>query len=285
MTMNSREFPVYVPTMHREFLSETVPAGVRTVWPGLPDVHGSRRDPSLWLTPSSLPFTPSQAASCMAELARLDENGIADLSVSTPAMQAVSRREITEREDLARFARSGKTAEGTARSSQRPGGEELLRWAQHYLLLGWLQEERVLDMDRLAARYRNGARKLASHLGADDEEETAIHAELLAAMTDLVPEDPAALLPSWRFMLELLSILLPPEAVFCTADDRMAGALSDFEVCDALPPELFSIPQNGEAASCVRGCVWQLIGRKEPDPDRPWLDAERTVILLTRGRA
>lgn len=108
----------------------------------------------------------------MAELARLDENGIADLSVSTPAMQAVFRREITEREDLARFARSGKTAEGTARSSQRPGGEELLRWAQHYLLLGWLQEERVLDMDRLAARYRNGARKLASHLGADDEEET-----------------------------------------------------------------------------------------------------------------
>lgn len=161
----------------------------------------------------------------MAELARLDENGIADLSVSTPAMQAVFRREITEREDLARFAVPAKLRKGQpalhkdlVEKSCCVGPSITFCWAGFrrngfWIWTGWPHGTGM------------GARKLASHLGADDEEETAIHAELLAAMTDLVPEDPAALLPSWRFMLELLSILLPPEAVFCTADDRMAGAL------------------------------------------------------------
>ncbi len=278
MTLNSNAFLVYAPTMHREFLAGDLPAGIRTVWPGLPDSPRSRRDPAQWLTPD-LPFTPSQAASCAAGLERLDENGIASFSAATPEMQASARRELQEQEDLARFARSGEVAaaEGASATAGK-GAVELRRWAQHYLLLGWIQEERVLDMDRLVERYRAGAQKLASHIGGTEEEEGSIHAELLSAMNDLVPESPEAFLPSWRLMLELLSILLPAEALLCTADRRMIEGLAD------LPHTPFSSETllRGTEAACVQGPVWKLLGRKEPDAERPWLDAGRRVILLGR---
>ncbi len=283
--MNFQEFPVYAPTMHREFLPEGLPEGIRSVWPGLPDLRTAPRDPSLWLTPPSLPFTPSQAASCMAGLENLDENGIASFSALTPEMQANARRELREREDLARFARSGSLPQQNPSPTAGEKGEELLRWAQHYLLLGWLQEKRVLDMNSLVERYRSGAQRLAAHIGGDSGEESSIHAELLAAMNDLVPETPDAFLPSWRFMLELFSILLPPETVLCTADDRMIRGLASSGQAVARFSGEKELPfRNMEAADCMRGPVWKLLGRKEPDPDRPWLEAERMVIILGRNR-
>ena len=168
------------------------------------------------------------------------------------------------------------------------------RWAQRFLLLGWLQEERVLEMEQLSARYRAGAEKLAAHLGTRDterepaDEDADMLSGLLGMMRDLVPEDPATLLPSWCFILDLLAVLLPEGTIACTADQRMAKAFAEAGICqESLSPALLArLPEGwhvpeGYAVTYGEEPMWKLIGKKAPQSDRPWLDRRQLVILCT----
>lgn len=268
---------VYVPTLHPQLLPSGIPARIRLVWPGLPARMKGKDVEGWWDIP--LPYSPAEAASCLNDLSRLDDAGLASLA-ATPAARQDAGKDLAEREALRRFARDGGVPDG---------GESALletrRWAQRFLLLGWLQEEHVLEMDRLAERYRAGAQRLAEQLGVPGGEEQAAEAfsGLAAVMRDLIPEDRTSLLPSWRFMLELFGILLPPDAVACTADTRMIAALREagleerpLEALRGRVPGVEEIP----ATAWVEEALWRLLGQASPQPDRPWLDRRQVVILL-----
>lgn len=277
---------VYMPTLHRQFLPQGLPPMVLPVWPGLPARLKGR--PEGWYD-MPFPYSPTEAAACLTDLSRLDDAGLAAFSAATPAVRRVARLEEEERADMRRFARSGELRRQPSEEEQEA---ETRRWAQRFLLLGWLQEEHVLEMGQLTERYRAGAHKLASHLdGAPGDGKAApageTFSDLLSMMRDLIPEDPASLLPSWRFMLEMLSILLPPEAVACTADGRVLAVLNESglharpldEGVRARLPRGWADPE-GFAASYVEEPVWRLLGQKSPQAERPWLDRKQVVILL-----
>lgn len=275
MQKESNDSVVYVPTMHREFFPEGFAACVRPVWPGLPD---GGEEPDKWY-PTALPYTPREAAACLAELAQMDEAGLASLSEAAPSRGELKARQ--ERQDLKSFARTGERQDVPRPVSAGERG----RWAQRFLLLGWLQEERVLDMERLAARYRMGAEKLASRLGSEEGAED-VFSDLIGMMRELVPDEAATLLPSWRFMLDLLAILLPEDCVLCTADARMGGALAESGLClEPLSPEVLArLPQGWRApegckVTCGEEPLWKLLGKKGGQSDRPWLDRRQLLIL------
>lgn len=290
MQKESDDSLVYVPTMHREFFPEGFSDALRPLWPGLPNRYWGQHNPDAWHK-ISLPYTPAEAAACLAELAQLDEAGIASLSDTVAPSRIAAHRLSQERHDLKLFAETGECREA---EKDTASAEDMRRWAQRFLLLGWLQEERVMEMEQLSARYRAGAEKLAGHLGGQgaSEESFGEDAEMLSGlfgmMHDLVPEDLTTLLPSWRFILDLLAILLPDGAVACTADQRMAKAFAEAGLCrEPLSPAITArLPEGwhapaGYAVTCGEEPMWKLIGKKMPQPDRPWLDRRQLMILCT----
>lgn len=201
----------------------------------------------------SLPYTPTEAAACLAELTQLDEAGLAALSDTAASSRSTAQKVSQERDDLKCFAKTGECREA---GKDTVSTEDMRRWAQRFLLLGWLQEERVLEMEQLSARYRAGAEKLAAYLGTRDterepaDEDAEMLSGLLGMMRDLVPEDPATLLPSWCFILDLLAVLLPEGTIACTADQRMAKAFAEAGICqESLSPALLArLPEGWPCA-------------------------------------
>lgn len=275
---------VYIPILHRELLPPNLPEGILTVWPGLPEtaVFGMEQR----MTPSALPYSPREAAACLEDLRRLNEDDLVALSLPRKEERDVPSNE--EQCALRAFSRTGTMPEAVSDTAL----VETRRWAQRFLLLGWLQEERVLEMASLTARYRAGAARLAARFGNGDEsqaEENESLAELFAPMNALMPDDARTLLPSWRFMLDLLGVLLPPEQVLFTADQRMVESLTGAGLCrEPLPdsitaglPNTWS-PSILESLNWGRLPLWRILGKTAPVPDKKWLDAERDLVLCTQ---
>ena len=115
---------------------------------------------------------------------------------------------------------------------------------------------------------------------------------LLGMMRDLVPEDPATLLPSWCFILDLLAVLLPEGTIACAAARRMAKAFAEAGICqESLPPALLQarLPEGwhapeGYAVTYGEEPMWKLIGKKAPQSDRPWLDRRQLADSLYSRR-
>lgn len=283
---------VYGPSLHRDFVPAALCA-LKTVWPGLP-VPGTRRGGAApwnaveWYIPKTLPFTPSQAASCLDTLSALDEASLAAFSESATDRQADMHKASLERQDLARFVAGAEEVE-------RPAAQDwLVSWAQHYLLLGWLQEGHVLELTALSSRYRASAERLSHQLSAllpgDDDDAKELRALIQEsdsvaatgmgeAFLGLAPEDTRVLLPSWKFMFELLSCLLEPEIVLCTADSAMLREARQVGILLKEPqPALRSLLPAEGTVLCGTAPVWKWLGRSSL-PERPWLDQERTVCF------
>ena len=145
MQKESDDSIVYVPTMHREFFPEGFWGCVKPLWPGLSSRYWGQRNPDAWHK-ISLPYTPTEAAACLAELTQLDEAGIAALSDTMASSRSTAQKVSQERDDLKCFAKTGECREA---GKDTVSTEDMRRWAQRFLLLGWLQEERVLEMEQL----------------------------------------------------------------------------------------------------------------------------------------
>ena len=110
MQKESNDSIVYVPTMHREFFPEGFSGSVRPLWPGLSSRYWGQRASDAWHK-IFLPYTPTEATACLAELAQLDEAGIAALSDTAASFRSAAQKVSQEREDLKRFAETGECRE------------------------------------------------------------------------------------------------------------------------------------------------------------------------------
>lgn len=265
---------VYGPALHRELLPEEFPETIRPIWPGLPESFAAGRC-ELWES-VRLPYTPAEAAACLAAFQHIGEADLAPLAA--PENFSEDRQWRNEQHTLNAFAKAGMAPapepdEAGVSVSRR-------RWAQHFLLLGWLQEERALDMGHLIDRYAEGAGKLATCLNDDGDGETGA----LYLLSSLLPENSMDWLPSWRFMLELFSLLLPENTALCTADSRILTAFAETGLCQDGLPAAQQECLDGKLLQKYRITwgempYWQLLGKKSSQNDRPWLDRQQLMLL------
>ena len=115
MQKESDDSIVYVPTMHREFFPEGFSGCVKPLWPGLSSRYWGQRNPDAWHK-ISLPYTPTEAAACLAELTQLDEAGIAALSDTVASSRSTAEKVSQERDDLKCFAKTRRMPRGRKRS-------------------------------------------------------------------------------------------------------------------------------------------------------------------------
>lgn len=252
---------VYFPTLHRDFLPAELPEGVLTCFPGLPippDVPQSQ------LFQADFAWSPAEAAACLEDLKRLEPEAV---RAALPLEADVrGRQQQDEMDALDAFA---------GRGGGRGGDLAIRRRAQRLLLTAWLQEERVREMRDLAARYARSASALA----------LALHDEEDCRTPDPAPVvDEAALLPSWRFVLEQIAVFLPAGAIVCSADPVVRAQVQASGLCTCGPsaedaerlPAAWrgTVPLRAERAP-----LWRLLGRSGPAAGRPWLDAEHLLVL------
>jgi hypothetical protein len=127
---------------------------------------------------------------------------------------------------------------------------------------------------------------------ADDEDEDGLPGEAPGDMPVVLPDAPtvaaAPQTPPWRLVLEAMLFFLPPQAALLTADPDIAGAWDEFgaRLAPPSPDALASwFPGRVMAPGLAMGRApgYALVSRTAPDPEKPWLDAHRTVFCIARG--
>ncbi|MEG2140445.1 MAG: hypothetical protein RRY20_06635, partial [Bilophila sp.] len=87
--------------------------------------------------------------------------------------------------------------------------------------------------------------------------------------------------PSWRFMLDLLAVLVPADRPLFTADERMVCALAQAGLCqeplsEALRTQLALDEASARFFTYGNLPLWQVLGK---EPDKPWHDTPRLLVV------
>lgn len=225
---------IVLPRLHYALAAEdaralnlSLPEGARTLWPGLPDMPNHAYAPAL-------PWSPAQAAACLADFEQNAREGARGLAVAPLAAQNLlfsgAALSPEEQDALARLGERD-SSPSRAATSISPSSERLKREsAQRALLLAWLQERQSIELAELA---RSVAQKQASL------------AELLGdGFTTPPPDSPQERelppAPAWRAVLDAAVTLLDGEAKerdlrFLVLDRDMAEALESIPPARRLP--------------------------------------------------
>lgn len=300
---------ILVPCLHRQLAEPALQtlegaASALALWPGLPDPPAGER----WLTPDYA-YSPAEARACLQDWKALvaDRSGSGRALPDDASLRAVLGRP-NEARDLERFARTGNHAAQTvtADAAARAGR---LREAQRRLIMVWMQEEEVLSIRGALDVYSQHLARLASALGEGEAEELLLaagqglgaeagetgdtaEAGPLTVLEGCLPDDTAALLPSWTFVLDAMAPFLPSGAVLCTADARMAAALEEWGLAperqearlaagpDSAAGSGSEPPAGGFCVSVYRAPLWRFLGRRGPSEAAPWLCQEHELRVV-----
>jgi hypothetical protein len=240
--------------------------------------------------PLGLPLAPAAAAGAVGQLisfgdAFKDTRGLVDFAAATqtafaPGSSMAIRKELEGRSDPAKAAAAK--------------AEEQSHRAQTLLGLAYAIEENALDLKAIDSRIGSSFARFQKELGlaaldasidyencgCGDEEEFDLPG------APRVADEPQT--PPWRLVLEAMLFFLPQDAALLTADPDIAGAWDEFNARLAPPaPEAlkpwFPGREKAEGLAVGRAPGYALISRTTPDPEKPWLDAHRTVFFITRG--
>lgn len=263
---------LYFPSLHPA-LAEGLATGVRFLDPGLADPASGP-----WLRPPDLPLDHDELAGFLREFERL-------------------RREVKNPKDLALLA--GASGGHFYAETTFAVREELLdqqhpervakrraTTAQLALCLAYMVEESLLDLagtGELDARF---ATAMAESLGlGDDDGDEELAAALAGAGTVL----PAASLieefrPPWRQTLPPFWAMAPAGAGLYIGDPEIVATLIDAGLPFAAPSleDLAAwFPAGAPAAPLLaaRGTGWRVLGKTRPNPEAPWLDQPRPIVI------
>ena len=247
-----------VPVLHRELGVSALPEALH-VCPGLAQAEGAGYARLDWPLPAE-----------QAQLFLRDAASLADSGLSLESARAVRE---TERQ-LSQRIREERELRGILRQEGAPAtledAQQARIQAQQILLMAWLQEERLMELEALGRRADAAAARLTSLF---DDDTDAAPAVLSAShvLADL------RLLPSWQTVLEHLAIFLPPGTGLTSCDPRLAEFLGDTGALSPVPGR----------PRCLQGVLplWRAIGLSRAQRERPWLDALHTFILCEEATA
>ncbi|MGE4536426.1 MAG: hypothetical protein AB7D37_05065 [Desulfovibrio sp.] len=261
---------LFFPGLHPG-LTRDLPVGVRLLDPGLGEADEAR------LRPAVLPLRAEELDACLRECDRL-------------------RREVRDPKDLALLAGYGSghffadtsfAAREELEDHMHPErvADRRRRSAQLALCLAYRIEESLLDLVDAGECDARFASAMAESLGMteDDTDE-----ELIAALAATGMPTQAALAeefrPPWRQLLPPFWAIAPEGAGLFIADPEIADSLLDaglpFEPLGA--GELAALfPQGGPETPLLAATLpgWRLRGNTRPDPEAPWLDVPRTIVI------
>ena len=176
-------------------------------------------------------------------------------------------------------------ASGADAEAQEGAGDPLLR-AQSVLLLAWERERGLADAGASGQDYEGVLDRFAETLGLESGDVDDLHAATFAlglaggGALYAAPGD-------WRPLLGALLRLVPAQAVLCTDNASVATTWADEELpmLPATSEDLAALAPGLEPGPwlVVRVPGYRLLGLARADEKRPWLDAERTVLVLEPG--
>ena len=266
---------LFFPCLHPA-LAGGVPAGVRFLDPGLADAG----DPAC-LRPSGLPLADEAVAQFARECRRLRQEvkNPKDLALlaGTSAGHFFEETSFAVREELEDQLHPERVAARRAAAAQRT------------LCLAYMIEESLLDLagaGELTATFRKGLAESLG-IGADDGEEGEAFAAVLAASDDLPSAGALGdeFLPSWSRILSPFWALAPEDAGLFVADPGIIATWIDAGVPLGEPGAGESaawfpddLPLGGVLAGRETG--WRLLGKSRSQPEAPWLDLVRLVVVV-----
>ena len=186
-----------LPRLHPELAAASprpLPEGTLFLWPGLP------RPPQSGVFAPDYPWTPDQAAACLADFERAGREGVRGAPVAAfsalGALGAGDDLSPEERRALSELMGELSSASDRAVDANDETGRQA---AQRTLLLAWLQEKQGLELRELEQRVRRGQSALAGLLG----EGVVPEADFVGVASG------GASLPPWRSVLAAASVFLP----------------------------------------------------------------------------
>ena len=268
-------------------------AGALRLWPGLPDAPAEG-----FFCPDTYPFSPREAVACLGDLQQMGDAALSGLPVGAAAAgNARAARRSSEMALLSGLEKSdGDAAAALAAEAAR---KELLArtQAQKALLWVWQQEERLVDLAELTARFAQNAGSLTASLGVDPDE------DLAGLMPDVLTGDlvrlgspialDAGLVPPWRLVVANALYFVPLHAPIII-EGAMREDVLDLLTFDPAPDRQALIGAHGAASDSApagsplpmavetRAPGWKLLGHTRPTGQPP-LDAERVWITWRAG--
>ncbi len=265
---------LFFPHLHPALAGEDLPAGIHLLDPGLgPEDAASR------LRPGALPLGGEELKAFLREFDRL-------------------RREVKNPKDLALlggtagghfFAETSFAAREELEDALDPSrvAARRAKAAQLSLCLAYMVEESLGELagaGELDARFRKA---MAESLGleADDDAEELTHVLDEAGALPPLSALAAEFAPSWRRTLPAFWAVAPAGAGLFVADADIADTWRDAGIAFAPASEAdlaawFPDGAPDAALETVRETGWRLLGRTRPDPEAPWLDAPRPVVVV-----
>ena len=268
---------LFFPSLH-PVLAEGTPHGVRFLDPGLADPEGSA-----WLLPEGLPLDQTHLAGFVHEFDKLrrEVKNPKDLAMlaAMPGGHFFSDTSFSVREELADQMNPERVAVRRATS------------AQLFLCLAYMLEESLLDLAGAGALDRKVRQGLAESLGFegdfDDDDDAA--GALAAALAGTGMPSAASFAdefrPSWRQVLSPFWAIAPGEAGLFVADPDIIATWAEagLSLADPTEAELSSWFPDGPPSENLRvgrETGWRLLGKSRPNPEAPWLDQPRTLVLV-----
>ena len=272
-----------LPLLHSESPDPLWRSKAPHLWPGLPHMPETG-----YVELPGAPFSPAQAAACLADLEAMSEAALTGVPLQALAAREnrpQARRDADERTALRHFAATGE--ESAPPSGLRQEFAQLaFTAAQKILLWAWLLEERQREMRALSSSFDAGAGNLMDALGVEEDADlTALHAASMRLGDD------AGILPPWKLVLENAALFLPETCTICVNDARMAEAVAD-QCADAgitpVPPAPLDASRIAEwglpAQPGMTWCritlpLWRIVGLSTALEQRPWLNREVQLLL------
>ncbi len=266
---------LFFPSLHPA-LAGTLPPGVRLLDPGL----GASEADGTRLRPEALPLTPEELAGYVREFDRLrrEVKNPKDLALlaGTAGGHFFTDTSFAVREELADSLHPERVAARRARE------------AQLALCLTYMIEDSLLELagaGELDARFHRAMAESLGLAAEDADEELALALAGTASLpsaTSLAEE----FRPSWRRTVSPFWAIAPEGAGLFVRDPDMVATVLDADLpfAAATGDQLAALfPEGAPGAHLLVATLpgWRLLGKTRPDPEAPWLDRPRTIVLET----
>lgn len=261
MDENIKPLLIYLPVLHPELVSDTLPKHlldeVFFIDPGL----GKTAPEYKFYTSPGLVYSPREARACLDDLIAF-QNEVDELSTAAARQIAdnfwggLSR---LESDDLKAFV-SGSGKAALESSLEEKLRREIHEQAQKNLLLAWSQEENILAIEDILKRLGQSSDQLAEILedSLEGGRKTGSGRASVDGMVDLIMQEsgmvPDDLKVRWSAVLTGALCLTEPETCFC-------AVMSDFdrllaEICpdeDSFPE--IKVMEEDFVSQFLPGCV------------------------------